>query len=121
MNIQKVTNVKCTTHIDNETCFCPIEGIIEVISKKWAILIIAIIGNNDRIRFNKIKEILINISPKTLSDRLRELSKEGLIVRDIFAEIPPRVEYSLTQDGIEFRNSMKPLLDWASKRENKDK
>ena len=61
-------------------------------------------------------EYLATISPKTLSDRLKELKKAGLIIRDFFAEIPPRVEYSLTKDGIELRNLMIPLIEWASKR-----
>jgi len=57
---------------------------------------------------------LNGISPKTLTDRLKELKKSGLIIREIFAEIPPRVEYSLTQDGIELRDLMIPLMEWAS-------
>jgi len=57
---------------------------------------------------------LNGISPKTLTDRLKELKKSGLINREIFAEIPPRVEYSLTQDGIELRDLMIPLMEWAS-------
>ena len=63
-------------------------------------------------------EKLGNISPKSLADRLKELEKTGLIKREVFAEIPPRVQYSLTQDGIEFRDSMIPLMEWASKKEN---
>ncbi len=59
---------------------------------------------------------LNGISPKTLADRLKELKKSGLINREIFAEIPPRVEYSLTQDGIELRDLMIPLMEWASKK-----
>jgi len=62
------------------------------------------IGNYETIRFNKIMKNLNSISPKTLTDRLKELEKAGLIKREIFAEIPPRVEYSLTLDGIELIN-----------------
>lgn len=74
------------------------------------------VGNYETIRFNKIMENLNGISPKTLTDRLKELEKAGLIKREIFAEIPPRVEYSLTQDGIELRDLMIPLMEWASKK-----
>lgn len=74
------------------------------------------IGNYETIRFNKIMENLNGISPKTLTDRLKELGKAGLIKREIFAEIPPRVEYSLTLDGIELRDLMIPLMEWASKK-----
>jgi DNA-binding HxlR family transcriptional regulator len=48
-----------------------------------------------------------------LADRLKEQEKAGLIKREVFAEIPPRVEYFLTQDGIEVRNTMLPLMEWA--------
>ncbi len=54
------------------------------------------------------------MSPKTLSDTLKELRAEGLIKRESFAEIPPRVEYSLTKDGIDLRKSIIPLLEWAA-------
>lgn len=111
-------NVHCTKKGGKEICLCPVEGIINVISKKWALLVIGTIGNNKKIRFNKIMKNLGDISPKTLTDRLKELKKAGLIKKEIFAEIPPRVEYSLTQDGIEFRNSIIPLMKWVSKKEN---
>jgi len=117
--MQKESKSHCTDKNkgENEICLCPIEGIINVISKKWALLIISIIGNNEKLRFNEIMENLGNISPKTLSDRLKELEKAGLIRRKVFAEIPPRVEYSLTRDGIELRDAMIPLMEWVSKRE----
>jgi len=97
-------------------CFCPLEGIMDVISKKWAILIINAIGTYQRLRFNRLMEELHGISPKTLSDRLKELQAEGLIERESFAEIPPRVEYSLTKSGVELRESITPLLKWTIKR-----
>jgi len=114
-------NVRCVFQGGKEICLCPAEGIIHVISKKWALLIISTIGNNKKIRFNKIMKDLGEISPKTLADRLKELEKSGLIERKVFAEIPPRVEYSLTQDGVEFRDSIIPLMKWASKKESHKK
>jgi len=105
----------------DHVCFCPLEGVIDVISKKWALLIVNALGNNKRLRFNSLMKELSGISPKTLSDTLKELQTEGLIKRESFAEIPPRVEYSLTQDGIELRKSIVPLLKWAAARENVNK
>ncbi|MDH7563958.1 MAG: helix-turn-helix domain-containing protein [Candidatus Bathyarchaeota archaeon] len=99
-------------------CFCPLEGVIDVISKKWALLIVNVIGNYERLRFNKLMQELGYISPKTLSDTLKELQKEGLVKKDTFAEIPPRVEYSLTKDGVELRKAIIPLLKWAATRTN---
>jgi DNA-binding HxlR family transcriptional regulator len=97
-------------------CFCPLEGIIDVIGKKWALLIINAIGNYGSLRFNKIMEELQGISPKTLADTLNQLQNEGLLRRESFAEIPPRVEYSLTKDGQGLREAVVPLLKWAATR-----
>jgi len=97
-------------------CFCPLEDFMSAISKKWALLIINAIGIYGRLRFNRLMIELRGISPRTLSDRLKELQKEGLIEREFFAEIPPRVEYSLTKDGVELRESIAPLLEWTIRR-----
>jgi len=102
-------------------CFCPLKGVIDVISKKWTILIINALGNRGRLRFNDLMEELRGISPKTLSDTLKCLQSEGLIKRESFAEIPPRVEYSLTNDGTDLRKSIIPLLRWAATRNNTNK
>jgi len=99
-------------------CLCPLEGIITTIAKKWAILIISILGHHERLRFNDIMEILGGISPRSLTDTLKELQKEGLIQREAFPEIPPRVEYSLTEDGRQLCEAIIPLVRWAEKRDN---
>jgi DNA-binding HxlR family transcriptional regulator len=98
----------------DDVCICPLEGIIDVISKKWALLTIATIGNHRKLRFNQIMKNLEGISPKTLADLLKRLEASGLVQRKVFAEIPPRVEYSLTEDGVELRKAIRPLLEWAS-------
>lgn len=97
-------------------CLCPVTGVIEVLSKKWALLIIGMIGNHERLRYSEIMKELNGISPKTLSDRLKELEKEGLVNREFFSEIPPRVEYSLTDDGMDLRNAILPLMKWVATR-----
>ena len=106
---------------EGQTCICPLKGIIDIISKKWALLIINTLGNCGTLRFNKLLETLSGISPKTLSDTLKDLQAEGLIKREAFAEIPPRVEYSLTKDGAELRKSIIPLLEWTANRSNVNK
>ncbi len=104
---------------ENEVvCFCPLEGIIDVISKKWALLIINSIGNYGNLRFNRLMEELHGISPKTLADTLKQLQSEGLLKRESFAEIPPRVEYSLTEEGRGLREAVMPILRWAATRQN---
>jgi DNA-binding HxlR family transcriptional regulator len=98
-------------------CYCPLEGVIDVISKKWALLIINAIGNYGSLRFNRIMEELHGISPKTLADTLKRLQNEQLLKRESFAEIPPRVEYSLTEDGQGLREAVVPILKWAATRQ----
>jgi DNA-binding HxlR family transcriptional regulator len=83
----------------NAACICPLEGVIDIISKKWALLIIHVLGNRSRLRFNELAKALEGISPKTLADTLAILRKEGFVGREAFSEIPPRVEYFLTDEG----------------------
>ncbi len=107
---------ECTIDKD-DICFCSIEGIMGILSKKWALLIISAIGNNQKLRYNELEKKLGEISSKTLSDRLKELGNANLIKKELFAEVPPRVEYSLTKDGIELRNAIMPLIRWVSLRD----
>jgi len=104
-------------HSDH-VCLCPLEGIINIIAKKWPILIISIIGHHERIRFSDIMQRLDGISPKTLADVLKDLQRENLIHRESFSEIPPRVEYSLTDDGKKLCEAVRPLIQWAEERDS---
>ena len=101
----------------NAACICPLEGVIDTISKKWALLIIHVLGNRPRLRFGELAKELAGISPKTLTDTLAVLRNEGFVGREAFSEIPPRVEYYLTDDGRELWEAILPLLTWTMKRE----
>ncbi len=94
-------------------CLCPLEGIIDIISKKWALLIVNEIGNHRRIRYNDLMKEIHGISPKMLADTLKELVKHNLVKREAFNEIPPRVDYILTKDGEDLRQAIIPILQWA--------
>jgi DNA-binding HxlR family transcriptional regulator len=118
--MQKVSKARCRKESGNEVCLCPVEGVLSVVSKKWAPQVITVVGNGDRIRFNEIMKKLDGISPKTLTDRLKGLERSGLVRREVFAEVPPRVEYSLTEDGRGVMDAMMPLLEWASSRESSE-
>jgi len=83
-------------HVDD--IICPIARTAEIISGKWTLLIIRDLVSGVK-RFNQFERSLHGISPKTLSERLRSLEEEGIIIRQTFAEVPPRVEYSLTEKG----------------------
>ena len=85
---------------------CPVEITMGLIGDKWKILIIRdlLIGTK---RFGELRKSLNGISQKVLTNNLRDMEKSGLVHREAFAEVPPRVEYSLTDTGW----SLKPVLD----------
>lgn len=95
---------------------CPMQGVIDIVSKKWALLIVTALGNRGTMRYNGLLRELQGISPKTLADSLKALQEYHIISRASFNEIPPRVEYSLTPDGRALRQSVLPLIRWALER-----
>ncbi|MBP3041068.1 helix-turn-helix transcriptional regulator [Bacillaceae bacterium Marseille-Q3522] len=78
---------------------CPIEKTLNIISAKWSFLIIRELLIDGTLRFGKLMKQLEGISSKTLSLRLKELEEKGIVKKTIFPEIPPHVEYSLTEKG----------------------
>lgn len=99
-------------------CTCVVGGAIDLIGKKWTMCIVVTVGNRPGVRFNQLLDLLEGISPRTLSDTLKALEKEGLVAREAFAEIPPRVEYRLTKEGHGLLAAIAPLMVWASSRPN---
>lgn len=97
-----------------ELCFCPLYGLIDVIAKKWSLLIIGVLGNKGAMSFNELHRELRGISPKTLSKTLKELENHGLVTREVLDVKPPRVRYSLSKQGWELRSLLIPLLKWVS-------
>lgn len=100
----------------NGTCYCPLTGMIGVLSRKYAMQLVSIIGAHDSLRFGEIEEHLASASTSTISKRLGEFEEAGLVSRTHYDEIPPRVEYTLTDDGYEVRERLEPLLEWAERR-----
>jgi len=103
-----------------EICFCPLHGILDTISKKWALMIIAIIGNSGSAGFNELKKLLSNVSSKTLSNTLKELEDVKLLVRKVQDTAPPTVRYYLTESGWELRELLIPILEWVVKNGGKE-
>jgi len=92
-------------------CFdtqCPIQFVLDLLGNKWSILVLRELFMSDR-RTHELLKALPGISTKTLTQRLRELEAQGLIERRIYAEIPPRVEYSLTLKGRQVQPVMAAL------------
>ena len=85
---------------------CPVEITMGLIGDKWKVLIVRDLLSGTK-RFSQLLKSLDGISQKVLTNNLRDMEKNGLIHREVFAEVPPRVEYSLTDTGW----SLKPILD----------
>ncbi|HRF36066.1 MAG TPA: helix-turn-helix domain-containing protein [Clostridia bacterium] len=86
---------------------CPVATTVQLIGNKWKLLIIRNLIDKGTQRFGDFIKSIPAISKKVLTDNLRALENDGLIEREVFAEVPPRVEYSLSTIG----KSMKPILD----------
>lgn len=85
---------------------CPVEVTLALISDRWKVLILRDLMQDTR-RFGELKRSVGHISQKVLTTNLRSMEQSGLINRHVYAEVPPRVEYSLTETGY----SLKPILD----------
>lgn len=92
---------------------CPIERTVSVIGKKWTVLILRDLLEGTK-RFNELLGSLDGISPKTLSERLKELEESSVIHREVFPEIPPRVEYSLTEKGKSLNGILEAMMEWGT-------
>lgn len=85
---------------------CPVATTVQLIGNKWKLLIIRNLQTRPW-RFNELQKNLDGISQKVLTDSLRSMEADGLIIRTVYAEVPPRVEYSLSELG----ETMRPILD----------
>lgn len=85
---------------------CPVEATLSLISNRWKVLIIRDLLSGTK-RFGELKTSVSGISQKVLTSNLREMEQDGLLTRKAYAEVPPRVEYSLTKKG----QSLKPILE----------
>jgi DNA-binding HxlR family transcriptional regulator len=93
---------------------CPIRNVLDRIGDKWSLMIISILGETDKLRFSEIQKIISDISHKMLSVTLKRLEEDGLIARKMFAVIPPKVEYNLTERGRSLLNHVQSLTTWAA-------
>ena len=85
---------------------CPVETTLTLIGDKWKVLILRDLMPGTK-RFGELKKSIGSVSQKVLTAQLRDMEEKGLVHREVYAEVPPRVEYSLTELG----RSLKPILD----------
>lgn len=103
----------CRMKSINGYCPKPLESIYDYLSKKWTMSIIITIGNFGNLRFSDLLGRMKGATAKIISQRLKELEKEGIMKRNSFNETPPRVEYELTRKGKKLMTTLTPLINWA--------
>ena len=104
--------------IEKERDICPVETAIEVLAGKWKILILWYLRHEKK-RFNELEKLLPNTTQKMLIQKLRELEKDGIVHREVYAVVPPKVEYSLTTFGQSLKPILKSLYLWGEIHKNK--
>lgn len=95
---------------------CGIDVALDVVSGKWKGLILWELVEHGTMRFAELRRAVPGVSEKMLTQHLREMEHDGLVHRQVYAEVPPRVEYSLTEEGVALNDALAPLGDWGQER-----
>ncbi len=98
----------------SETESCPVRNILDRFGDKWSMLILLVLDQEEVLRFNQIHKSIGSISQKVLSTTLKKLEADDLVVRKIYPEVPPRVEYNLSKMAKTLLPHIKGLVQWAN-------
>ena len=93
---------------------CPVEVTLTMISNKWKVLILRDLIEGTK-RFGELKKSINGISQKVLTQNLRDMEEDGLVERKVYAEVPPRVEYTLTRTGYSLKIILDSMFEWGEK------
>ncbi|MDL2308335.1 helix-turn-helix transcriptional regulator [Bacteroidales bacterium OttesenSCG-928-B11] len=93
---------------------CPVRDVIARLGDKWSILTLTTLKENGKLRFSEIQRSIGDVSQRMLTVTLRSLEADGIIHREVYAEVPPRVEYELTELGESLYPHLQALVNWAS-------
>lgn len=93
---------------------CPVEITLSLISSKWKVLILRDLMDGTR-RFGELKKSIGHVTQKVLTSQLREMEADGLLTRKVYAEVPPRVEYTLTELGLSLKPVLNAMVEWGLK------
>ncbi len=105
----------------NGPYICGIDAALDVVSGKWKGLILWELHTHGVRRFAELRRALPGVSEKMLTQHLRQMEEDGLVHRRIYAEVPPRVEYSLTESGAALNEALRPLGEWGRERIRRDR
>lgn len=92
--------------------FCPVNTTLTIIGGKWKVLILYHLNTETR-RFNELQRLLPDITQRMLTLQLRELEQDGIVHREVYPQIPPKVEYSLTKLGLTLMPVIQAMHDWG--------
>lgn len=95
---------------------CGIDAAMDVVTGKWKSLILWELDNHGTRRFGELRRGLPGVSEKMLTQHLREMEEDGLVHREVYREVPPKVEYSLTEHGTSLNAALGPLGTWGMQR-----
>lgn len=99
--------------MDKINVICEMEVTVKMIGGKYKPLILDYLIKSGTKRFNELKKYIVHISQKTLTTQLRELEDDGLITRQVYAEVPPKVEYSITSKGKSLEKILDLMCEWG--------
>ncbi len=105
--------MKEKTDINHVIEICPIRNVISRFGNKWSLLVLLVINEGQTVRFNELGRMIPDISTRVLSGTLKTLEADGLISRKVYAQVPPKVEYTLTDSGRSLIPPVMQLIDWA--------
>ncbi|ODT81981.1 MAG: HxlR family transcriptional regulator [Pelagibacterium sp. SCN 64-44] len=88
--------------------------VLNRIGDKWSVMVVGMLSRNGTLRFNELKRLINGVSQRMLTLTLRNLERDGLVTRTIYPEVPPRVEYSLTEMGKTLQGPMDALWNWSA-------
>ena len=97
---------------------CPVATTVEIIGSKWKLLILKYLLNKT-MRYNELKREIDGISQKVLTSTLKSMVEDGIVIRTSYPEVPPRVEYSLSEIGESMRPVIDVMADWGNTYKNK--
>lgn len=92
---------------------CPVRNVVARFGDKWSLLMLLVINGSGPVRFNELGRLIPDISTRVLSGTLKTLEADGLINRKVYAQVPPKVEYSLTETGKSLVPLIMQLTEWA--------
>jgi DNA-binding HxlR family transcriptional regulator len=105
----------CLGHVDREKGDLMMEKVLDIIGGKWKMLVLFHLGMNGTVRFGELKRKIPGVTQRMLTLTLREMEKDGIVNRKVYPEVPPKVEYRLTEEGADLKEVYVTMGKWGFK------